>query len=1152
MDGANPFAKFAPTKPAYVPPPEKSENPFVQFTKSVDTSPFSKDELLEAYRQLPRDDPRREQVKQQIIKLGNVPFERGILSKDQAQIAGITEGASLGLSDEINAGIAGITGGRISALGGETYDEELQLQREQAANAQHDDPGGFADGQVAGAIIQAAPTLGASLGTTMATRGLINVGGSALQNGIYEAASSEGDMSDRLAAGGEGALWGATFGLAPTVVEGAWKGGKALVKGGIKQTQKITNPRAFVEKEAVDTIAADWKARAKLEAKAASQGKQPTERRFLDAQDVVDAEGAGQRTMVSDLGGDGLRRKLKAVDNASSEASELMRGNAALRQTDQGQRVTEVISDSFGDTLNPKTVRDELMERARTENGAAYAAAESHPNASHLWSPELQGAISSNVGKQALKKAIESSRDEAIRNGHEIIEPIFEEGADGLMQFTGRFRRPTGEMVDGIQGVGLGLRFWDHVKRGFDEVIEGLPVTAKTEAARIRAIKNSMVASLDKSVPQYAKARGTAREFFGMEDAHEAGADYFKNMPAYNTAEARQALQAMKPATRELFARGYAAELVNRITQMGDAENVNKLFKSQQSRMKMRDALGDQAADNLEAYTHREMVQGLLGKHLGENSTTIQQQIAMEGLKVTAATGAGTYATGDITTGLMAGLAMRGGYKFGQRMIIQRYAKAMAELVTSEDPVVIARILSKVSKQTGYMNFSRAVGNGAASIGGAAGRAGPTINIPGGGLPGGAQRPDPRLPFADGGRVPFAGGGLVKKAVEAFGDEFDTLFAAGKKSAAPKIEFPNAGRQTVDMPVRNQHPGVYGNPREIVADVRVAEEDPALKRLFGVTRDDLFEMSKRKGNVDDVLGIKDAVTRPSQATQGVKTKANQQRLLDALDEASKREDLWKGMHGWYVMDPAYQRLVELHGPEEGARLYRRLNTFTGIASSGSSVPTELNRGTAALVMDNLGRLDEFGRFGGVGKELAGKGYPAELAAVKGHAYHSTSQYPAMERFAQTGEHGMKSAKVPTYIATSTPPELGNFTDLPVADGHFTRAIGLPDTRLGESDPSAAMTMGEYKSVAPWFRDSVANEAGLESAQAQPVLWGAFSQHTGVDTPVGAPKLELLAQSIMETARRLKISPELARDLVLAGKEHAYAEGGLVSALGAAA
>jgi hypothetical protein len=81
MDGANPFAKFAPTKPAYVPPPEKSENPFVQFTKSVDTSPFSKDELLEAYRQLPRDDPRREQVKQQIIKLGNVPFERGILSE---------------------------------------------------------------------------------------------------------------------------------------------------------------------------------------------------------------------------------------------------------------------------------------------------------------------------------------------------------------------------------------------------------------------------------------------------------------------------------------------------------------------------------------------------------------------------------------------------------------------------------------------------------------------------------------------------------------------------------------------------------------------------------------------------------------------------------------------------------------------------------------------------------------------------------------------------------------------------------------------------------------------------------------------------------------------------------------------------------------
>ena len=58
--------------------------------------------------------------------------------------------------------------------------------------------------------------------------------------------------------------------------------------------------------------------------------------------------------------------------------------------------------------------------------------------------------------------------------------------------------------------------------------------------------------------------------------------------------------------------------------------------------------------------------------------------------------------------------------------------------------------------------------------------------------------------------------------------------------------------------------------------------------------------------------------------------------------------------------------------------------------------------------------------------------------------------------------------------------------------------------------------------------------GLESVPAQARAWGTFAPFTGVDTPVGAPKLELIAEKIMQTARQTGKSPEEVRDAYLMG------------------
>lgn len=153
---------------------------------------------------------------------------------------------------------------------------------------------------------------------------------------------------------------------------------------------------------------------------------------------------------------------------------------------------------------------------------------------------------------------------------------------------------------------------------------------------------------------------------------------------------------------------------------------------------------------------------------------------------------------------------------------------------------------------------------------------------------------------------------------------------------------------------------------------------------------------------------------------------------------------------------------------------------------------------------------------------------------------------------------MDSAKVPSYVRASGVPEIGWQTNWPVGDAHWSRIVGLPDVRglvldqKGNLVPNeAAAKVSEMWTLSPWWRDRVAAPSGIEAVPAQAVVWGAGSGATGVTSPIGAGKLELLAQSIGKTAQRLNVSPERARDMVLTGKAHAgFADPELLAWLGA--
>jgi hypothetical protein len=98
-------------------------------------------------------------------------------------------------------------------------------------------------------------------------------------------------------------------------------------------------------------------------------------------------------------------------------------------------------------------------------------------------------------------------------------------------------------------------------------------------------------------------------------------------------------------------------------------------------------------------------------------------------------------------------------------------------------------------------------------------------------------------------------------------------------------------------------------------------------------------------------------------------------------------------------------------------------------------------------------------------------------------------------------------------------------------------------------PGASVSNTELQTLGDWWKTNVAGELGIESVPAQARAWGTFARQTGVETPVGAPKLELLAQKIMQTAQQTGLSPELVRDRVLMGEMWLSGRGGLLGEIG---
>jgi hypothetical protein len=406
-----------------------------------------------------------------------------------------------------------------------------------------------------------------------------------------------------------------------------------------------------------------------------------------------------------------------------------------------------------------------------------------------------------------------------------------------------------------------------------------------------------------------------------------------------------------------------------------------------------------------------------------------------------------------------------------------------------------------------------------------------------------AETPKPtpmQMPLAA--KVPGPPGPLSEQLADASRNVMQRAYFEGPMGGAANMGKtgpvdPNV--QTVANPYRMMYPGIYRNPKEIAAtaNAQVAAPDEItamMKQLWGVDRGTLSDMAiGRTGNAMPNVQLADKA-RGSEAARNIITPENTQRLVDTLAEAGKYPGL-SHADAWYILDPVFHRMVEMFGPDEAVARYKHFNTMTGMASPGSDVLTELQRGTAAHWLDQQGRFQDFSKYGGVAEDARGRRFPEDMRYIAGHPYHPTSQAGPMGQYLERGAIESSSPKVPLYVGASGVPQTGFQTIGPVGDAHWSRGVGLADTRKGPTDIGASFSGSEYQTLQPWWQHNVAGAMGLESVPAQARLWTALGPQTGVESALGRGKLELFTQQIMKAAQRMGVSPEKARDLILSGQ-----------------
>lgn len=626
--------------------------------------------------------------------------EDGKMGRGEAFLTGARAGATLNFGDELEglkaAGgnslpgnsifgipVDSLTGaGRMlyerlmGALGHETgneatknYEAARDAVRAEEKKAEHDRPGYYMAGNVAGSVALpgGAALKGAKLGERVVSGA--KVGG--ITGALMGAGAGE-DIAGRAEGAVEGGVMGTVAGgAAPVLVKGA----EAAVSGARKAISPIVNStRGFAdpEGEAARRVVTAIRRDANNNANGLSGAEFVAERR------------AGQPVALADLGGETTRALARSAANTSQEGRQALETLTSDRFATQSPRLSSWLKTTFN-FPDSAAALDKIKNDARISNRPAYARAYKEGSGG-VWNDDLEQLVQAPVVQDAIRRATVEAKNWAVREGFSPPKGAFviENGATKLRQNENSTTLPS-------------LQLWDYVKRALDA----------DKSPQAQAYSRTLRSVLDDVVPSYATARSGAAQAFGQQDALEAGAQFlFSKM---ENAEAKRNLAAMTPAERKLFETGFVSNLIAKVEESGDRRSIlNSIANTPAARERIELAIGPQKAKELEAKLRVEGVMDMLRGAVSGNSTTARQltELGLAGGTYGIGTGGNVFdpnPTAAMNAALVYGLAR------GKGKIDQNVSRRVAEMLASNDPSILRKGISIVAKNDSMMNALRAL-----------------------------------------------------------------------------------------------------------------------------------------------------------------------------------------------------------------------------------------------------------------------------------------------------------------------------------------------------------------------------------------------------------------------------------------------------------
>lgn len=590
------------------------------------------------------------------------------------------------------------------------YEEIRDKEREANKAAQEQHPGTYLTGQVAGSLAVPLPGVAVARGATLGGRVLGGAVTGAGIGGLTGVGEGEG-LADSAVRGATGAAIGSVIGgAAAPVIEGATRLGSAVASYPVNLVRAAMNPTGAAERAV---------GRAGMEATRVD----PNAVNRLTPQEVA----PGGPGVAMDVLGQPGRNLARSAGNLSGEARDVLNQTLDPRFEQQVPRLIGWLRQGMH-YPDAHAQQEALEQTQRAVNARSYGIARQAGDR-QLWSDELERLTGAPEVAEAMRNAATKGKGRAILEGGGGFNPGVTVDNGGIVTFQ---RGPSGVPTY------PNLQFWDFARRELSGAADKANRAGSTEeASRLGGLARLMNTELDRLVPSYQQARQGAAQFFGAENALEAGQRFVTEN--FAIPQTRAAIARMAPAERQLFQDGFVSRYMEMLSNIPDrADVVRRIYHNDTARQKIEIALGPQRARELEAMLRVEniMQQGL--RAVQGNSTTAMQIL---GAGLAGAGGGGFLGFDPSTSGLAAALATA-----GKRGIDQRVAVRIAELLTSRDPQVLQRGARMIASNGRLMDALRIADNSAARIGGQQSTNFPALQAGGVGRADEDQQQVPRMP----------------------------------------------------------------------------------------------------------------------------------------------------------------------------------------------------------------------------------------------------------------------------------------------------------------------------------------------------------------------------------------------------------------------